>query len=364
MLMEMKGAYETSRQNAYESDDQRWAAIARRDNSADGAFYYSVKSTGVYCRPSCASRLAQRKNVVFHGTCESAEAAGFRPCKRCQPRNATLTTQHANVVAKACRLIEAADQPPKLSVLAATVGMSPFHFHRIFKRLIGLSPKAYASARRSDRLRGSLQGRQTVTEAIYEAGFNSNSRFYSGASALLGMSPNNFRTGGTGITIRFATAKCSMGFVLVGATVQGVCTIFLGDDPKRLVEDLRRRFNQANFVAADHKFRRIIKEVVRLVEEPAMPCELPLDIRGTAFQQKVWQALQQIPPGMTATYAEIAARIKLPKAVRAVAQACGANPVAIAVPCHRVIRSDGSLSGYRWGIERKRELLQREARRG
>ena len=264
-------------------------------------------------------------------------------------------------VEKACRLIKASDSAPTLAALAKSVGMSAFHFHRIFTKAVGLTPKAYASAHRAERIRDTLPRQNSVTEAIYEAGYNSNSRFYEKSSEMLGMAPDAFRKGGRGVTIRFAVGECSLGSVLVAASEKGVCAILLGDDPNELVKDLQRRFRKANLIGGDQDFERIVSQVVGHIESPRIACDLPLDLRGTAFQQKVWHALRKIPAGRTATYAEIAASIGLPKAVRAVASAIASNPVAVAIPCHRVIRTDGALSGYRWGVARKRALLGTES---
>jgi AraC family transcriptional regulator of adaptative response/methylated-DNA-[protein]-cysteine methyltransferase len=351
------------RRNRTASDDERWEAVVRRDPKADGEFYYSVKTTGVYCRPSCSARLPRRENVQFHTTCDAAEKAGFRPCKRCQPNGPALDEQYAATVAKACRIIKTANQALKLEVLAKSVGMSPFHFHRVFTRMVGLTPKAYANAHREECVRKTLRRRGTVTEAIYEAGYNSNSRFYEKSSEMLGMPPNRFRTGGSGAAIRFAIGECSLGSILVASSEKGVCAIFLGDDPNELAKNLQDQFPKANLIGGDASFERLISQVVGLVERPQVGCALPLDVRGTAFQQKVWQALREIPAGRTASYAEIANRIGRPKAVRAVGQACGANALAVAIPCHRVVRTDGSLSGYRWGVKRKRALLEKERRK-
>jgi len=347
-----------TRQNC---DDLRWAAVVHRDPKADGHFFYSVKTTGVYCRPSCSARLPRRENVEFHLSCEAAEQAGFRPCKRCQPKSLALREPYAATIATACRTIKTADHTPSLDALARSAGMSRFHFHRVFKKLMGVTPKAYASAHRAERVRTALARRSTVTTAIYEAGYNSNSRFYEKSSAMLGMRPVAFRNGGRGVTIRFAVGECSLGSILVASSGKGVCAILLGDDPAQLARDLQDRFPRANLVGGDGHFERLVSRVVGLVEQPRGGPPLPLDVQGTAFQQKVWQALRKIPAGKTATYSEIARLIGLPKAVRAVAGACAANSIAIAIPCHRVVRTDGNLSGYRWGVERKRALLKREA---
>ncbi len=345
----------------YSTDDARWAAVVNRDPAADGHFFYSVKTTGVYCRPSCASRLARREHVRFHPTCAAAVAAGFRPCKRCQPDGPSLSARHASLVAAACRTIEAAEEMPSLDTLAQAAQLSRFHFHRLFTKLTGLTPKAYATARRAERVRQALPKRQTVTEAIYEAGFNSNSRFYTQSAQTLGMKPKKYRQGGLGETIRFAVGECSLGSILVAASVKGLCAITLGDDPVQLIRDLQDRFPQAEFIGGDKSFERTVAQVIGFLETPKLGLSLPLDIRGTAFQRRVWQALRDIPPGSTATYSDIARKIGSPAAVRAVASACAANSLAVAIPCHRVLRIGGNLSGYRWGIARKRTLLKREA---
>ena len=341
-------------------DDARWRAIERRDRAADGTFVYSVQTTGVYCRPSCAARRPRRENVSFHATCADAERAGFRPCKRCRPNAPGLAEQHAAAVAKACRLIEEAEEVPGLAVLARAAGLSRFHFHRVFKAVTGVTPKAYADAHRGKRVREELASSGTVTEAIYGAGFNSSGRFYDASPGLLGMTPTEFRSGGGGNVIRFAVGECSLGAILVAATDKGVCAIEFGDDPDALVRGLEDRFPKARLLGGDAAFEQLVAKVVGLVEAPAQGLDLPLDIRGTAFQQRVWNAIRAIPAGSTASYREIAKRIGAPKAVRSVAQACASNGLAVAIPCHRVVRTDGSASGYRWGVARKRALLARE----
>jgi len=342
-------------------DEARWAAVVGRDREADGQFYFSVRTTGVYCRPSCAARQPRRENVAFHLTPAEAEAAGFRPCKRCRPTEASLAERYAECVAEACRQIEAAETPPRLDALAQAAGLSPYHFHRIFKAVAGVTPKAYADAHRGRRVREELGRSGTVTEAIYDAGFNSGGRFYEQSAQVLGMTPTRFRKGGERTTIRFAIGQCALGAILVAATDKGVCAILLGDDPDALARDLQDRFPRAELIGADAGFEALVAQVVGFVEQPGLGLDLPLDIRGTAFQQRVWEALRQVGAGTTASYADIAERIGAPKAVRAVAQACAANSLAVAIPCHRVVRSDGALSGYAWGVERKRALLDREA---
>jgi AraC family transcriptional regulator of adaptative response/methylated-DNA-[protein]-cysteine methyltransferase len=344
------------------SEQDRWDAVARRDPSADDLFYYSVTTTGVYCRPSCAARLARREHVQFHPTRDAAEKAGFRPCKRCRPDQPRQAKRQAAAIAKACRRIERAEQLPSLDELAAAVGMSRFYFHRVFKAITGLTPKAYAAAHRAKKLRAELTRNRRVTDAIYEAGFNSSGRFYATSSKVLGMTPSDFRAGAPGASIRFAVGECSLGSILVAASQKGICAILLGDDAEALARDLQDRFPKAQLIGGDEDFERWMARVVGFVEAPRLGLHLPLDIRGTAFQQRVWRALSEIPVGSTATYSEIAKKLRVPKAVRAVAQACAANSLAVAIPCHRVVRTDGALSGYRWGVERKRALLDREAR--
>ena len=341
-------------------DEKRWAAVVRRDASAVEPFFYAVLTTGVYCRPSCPSRLPRRENVRFYGTCAEAEQAGFRSCMRCKPDQASLSRQQAKIVAAACRHIEMADSPPNLDVLAQAANMSRYHFHRLFKAVTGITPRAYAVAHRTKRIRETLNQSSTVTKAIYGAGFNSNGRFYATSNQTLGMMPRNFRSGGANAVIRFAVGECTLGAILVAATDKGVCAILLGDDPDLLVRDLQDRFPRAELIGGEDEFEQMIAQAIGLVEEPTRSFDLPLDVRGTAFQQRVWQALRAIPAGSTASYTEIAERVGAPKAVRAVAQACAANPIAVAIPCHRVVRSNGAISGYRWGVERKLALLQRE----
>jgi len=307
--------------------------------------------------------LPRRENVGFHETRADAERAGFRACRRCLPDGPDLAARHASAISSACRALDAADETPDLDTLAASAGMSRFHFQRVFKKIVGLTPKAYAVARRAERVRKELPKRATVTEAIYGAGFNSSGRFYEEATRMLGMAPKHFRAGGDGEIIRFAIGECSLGSILVAASEKGVCSVMLGDDPGGLAKNLQDRFSRARLVGGDRAFERLVARVIGCVENPGSRCGLPLDVRGTVFQRKVWDALLKIPSGSTASYAEIARRIGEPMAVRAVAGACAANAIAIAIPCHRVVRSDGSLSGYRWGVERKRALLLREARK-
>jgi AraC family transcriptional regulator, regulatory protein of adaptative response / methylated-DNA-[protein]-cysteine methyltransferase len=342
------------------TSDPRWPAVLARDASQDGRFYYSVKTTGVYCLPSCAARRARPENVRFHATREEAESAGFRPCKRCRPDLAPRAERDAAAIEAACRAIEVSPEPPPLTALAAAALMSDSHFHRVFKRVTGVTPKQYAAEQRARRARAALASRATVTEAIYEAGYNSNGRFYAHSNQVLGMTPAGYRKGGEGADIRFAVGECSLGSILVAASDRGVCAILLGDDPDALGRELQDLFPRAQLSGGDPSFEHLVAQVIALAEAPAHGHHLPLDIRGTAFQQRVWRELRNIPAGRTASYSEIAQRIGAPKSARAVAQACAANTLAIAIPCHRVVRTDGGLSGYRWKVERKRALLERE----
>jgi len=346
----------------YASDDQRWAAVAARSAAANGYFFYSVHTTGIYCRPSCASRAALRKNVRFHSSPAEAERAGFRPCKRCHSDQPVTTPPNIALITRACRLIEASDLPPSLDDLAQAVGLSKHHFHRIFKKTTGLTPKAYANACRDRKVRDGLGSKRPITDVIFNAGFNSGGRFYATSTATLGMKPKKIRAGGKGEQIRFAIAECSLGSILVAVTDRGVCAILLGDTPEALITNFQDQFPMAELIGGEDKFDAWVAGVLAIVGSTPSAPDLPLDIRGTAFQQRVWQALREIPRGETASYAEIARQIGAPKAYRAVAQACGANQLAIVIPCHRVVRSDGGLSGYRWGVERKRTLLKREKR--
>ncbi|WP_334149065.1 bifunctional DNA-binding transcriptional regulator/O6-methylguanine-DNA methyltransferase Ada [Hyphomicrobium sp.] len=348
-------------QSAPGAETLYWNAIKARDRSFDGTFFYAVATTGVYCRPSCPARLAKRENVTFHTSCAAAEAAGFRPCKRCKPNEPSLHDTYAAKVAEACRLIEGSEDVPKLDDLARAFGLSSFHFHRVFKTIAGVTPKAYAVAHRQNRLRENLPRTRSVTEAIHAAGFNSSGRFYANAAGVLGMSPSEFRKGGANAEMKFAVGECSLGAILVAASDKGITAILFGDDPEALVHDLEDRFPRATLIGGDHAFEDTMAKVVGLVEAPERGLSLPLDVRGTAFQHRVWEALREIPVGTTVTYTEIAERIGMPKAVRAVAAACAANKIAVAIPCHRVVRNDGSLAGYRWGVARKRRLIEREA---
>jgi AraC family transcriptional regulator of adaptative response/methylated-DNA-[protein]-cysteine methyltransferase len=337
--------------------DPRWAAFVARDPEADGTFWIAVSSTGIYCRPSCSARRPNRENVSFHDTLEAARATGFRPCLRCHPDGASPRSRW---VAEVCRRIDAAEAPLALDALSRIVGLSPSHLQRAFKAETGLSPRAYAAEVRARRLKDGLDGDTTVTQALYAAGFNSSGRLYDQSDALLGMTPGRYRKGGAGETLRYAIAPCTLGRVLVASTDKGVAAILLGDDDEGPPAELRRRFPGAKLVAGGGDYQAVLDAVVAVVDTPKVGFDLPLDIRGTAFQQRVWQALREIPLGETSTYGEIARRIGAPKAVRAVGAACGRNPVSVVVPCHRVLGGDGALHGYYWGLDRKRRLLGSE----
>jgi len=360
-ITRMAMTHNTKLQAQVTLNDPRWQHVLARDAQADGTFFYSVKTTGVYCRPSCGARQARPENVAFHASSADAEAAGFRPCKRCKPDQATLAETSAAKVAVACRLIEAAETSPSLAELAGHAGVSRFHFHRLFKSVTGLTPKAYASAHKAQRMRQKLVANMKITDAIYEAGYGSTSRFYDTASQTLGMQPSQYRHGGKQAQIHFALAQCSLGAILVASSAKGVCAISIGDNPEPLLRALQDRFSSAELIGGDPAYEVLVASVIAFIEAPKLGLNLPLDVQGTVFQQRVWQALREIPCGTTVTYSALASRIGMPKAVRAVASACAANTLAVAIPCHRVVRQDGALSGYRWGLARKQALLAKEA---
>ena len=346
-------------------NDPRWASVIARDNKADGAFYYSTKTTGIYCRPSCGSRRAKPENIAFHNTQEEAENAGFKPCKRCKPHGVSLQKQYTIKATQACRIIEKTENTIKLEELAKQVGLSPYHFHRIFKEITGLTPRQYKSAHREKQVRRKLNivknTGSSVTDAIFDAGYSSNSRFYEKSKKVLGMTPSSYRTGGKNEEIHFAVGECSLGSVLVASSKKGVCAILMGDDPNWLAEDLQNRFPKARLIGGDTNFEHIVAKVVGMIDAPDISPDLPLDVRGTAFQKRVWHAMCEIPLGETVSYTDIARYIGSPNSARAVARACVSNKLAVAIPCHRVIRNNGNMSGYRWGVERKRTLLSKES---
>ena len=349
-----------SENSDFRDERARWAALASRNAEADGKFWYAVTTTGVYCRPSCGARPAKPENVRFYDTMEAAEADGFRPCKRCRPRERSDRERQKQIVVEACRAMEAAETPLTLDQLAEAAGLSRYYFHRLFRSITGVTPSAYGRACRDQRLRAALPEAQSVTEAMYDAGYNSNGRFYANADRALGMAPSKRRAKGAGEQLRFAIAESSLGAVLVAASERGVCAITLGDDAGALVDAFQSEFENAALNPGDAEFEGWVARAIAMIENPSGGCDLPLDIQGAAFQERVWAALREIPPGETATYSDIAQQIGAPKAARAVANACASNRLAVAIPCHRIVRSDGSISGYRWGVERKRELLRRE----
>ena len=335
-------------------------AIRRRDPQQDGHFYYAVATTGVYCNPSCAARPALARNITVHATRADAERAGFRPCKRCRPDLPPRAAREAATVAAACRLIEAAEAPPSLAALAADAGLSPHHFHRLFRRVAGITPAAYAAAQRQARIQAQLAAGAPVTAALYEAGFNSSGRFYEAAPAMLGMTPTRYRTGGRNETIAYAFGQSTLGMVLAAEAGRGICAILLGETEAGLIADLCARFSAATLTAAPAGFQALVAQVVAAIDHPAEAHALPLDIRGTAFQRRVWEVLRAIPPGRTMSYRGVAEQLGASTASRAVAGACAANALAVAIPCHRVVASDGKLAGYRWGLGRKQALLVAE----
>ncbi|MFK7891202.1 MAG: bifunctional DNA-binding transcriptional regulator/O6-methylguanine-DNA methyltransferase Ada [Granulosicoccus sp.] len=343
--------------------DRRWQAVQNREQGNDD-FVYAVLTTGIYCRSYCPSRRPNRDNVTFFSTPGEARQAGYRACKRCHPdRTVHAPDPNHDVILRACKALKADDGTLNLDTLAQRAGMSPFHFHRKFKAIVGTTPKAYAQEHRAQRLKDSLRRTDsTITDAIYNAGFGSSSRFYAQATSLLGMTATQFRNGGECTSILFAVGECSLGSVLVACTSIGICAISLGDSPDELLHDLQESFPNAQLIGGDASFEKLVAQVVGYIDQPAQTLHLPLDIQGTVFQQRVWAALKKIPPGKTVSYKELAQLIGAENAHRAVAGACASNKLAVAIPCHRVVRSDGKLSGYRWGIERKRTLLTMEKR--
>ena len=344
------------------SDESRWQAVETRDTRADEQFVFAVKTTGICCRPSCTARHPLRKNVLFFENVAAAVDAGFRPCKRCQPDKPAPEQQRIDRITEACRILEASSEPIVLAELAARVAMSPFHFHRLFKLVTGLTPHAWQKALRAKRLREQLNEGEGVTRAVFEAGYQSGSNFYQQANEVLGMTAKQYRQGGARATIQFVVGSCRLGEFLVAQSERGICAILLGNDGQSLIHELETSFPNSSLDVGDESFARRVAQVVSVLEHPGQQVALPLDIQGTAFQQQVWQALREIPAGQTASYSDIAQRIGKPQAVRAVAGACAANKLAVVIPCHRVVRNDGALSGYRWGVDRKRQLLEIEAK--
>ncbi|WP_179402999.1 bifunctional DNA-binding transcriptional regulator/O6-methylguanine-DNA methyltransferase Ada [Burkholderia guangdongensis] len=346
--------------SAYSTDDARWAALTGRDPQADGAFYYAVTTTGVFCRPSCASRLPRRENVAYFDDPAAARAAGFRPCKRCQPEG---LPRDLEIVNRACAVLDAHPERLTLAQLGDAVHVSPFHLQKLFTRIVGVSPRQYQAARRGAALRNALERGQPVTQAALDAGFQSPSRLYASVPRELGMSPSAFRRQGAGLRIEYASASTPLGIALVAATAHGICRIAFGDDRASLVDALKDAFARAELVEAPARIAPFLAQIDAYLNGSRRAFDLPLDIAPTAFQQRVWEALARIPYGETRSYTDIAQALGAPSAVRAVAAACASNPVALAIPCHRVVQKGGALAGYRWGLRRKAALLDAEARR-
>lgn len=341
-------------------EEIRWQRLSDKDTAEDDVFYYGVVTTGVYCRPGCSARKPRRHNVEFFDTREEAERLGYRPCKKCSPEKATKGERNQRKIVEACRIIEKTRSPITLKELAVLVDMSPYHFHRCFKKVIGVTPHQYFLKQRADRFKRSLEEKEKVAEAAFSAGFESLSGAYNQRIDQLGMMPGAYREGGKETTILFGTAGCALGFVLVALTSRGICAVELGDDPLEMENQFKKRFPQGEIKKGGENFKCLIAAVVHCVDNPEIVSDLPLDIQGTAFQQKVWNFLRTIEPGQTSSYSEIAEKIGRPKAARAVGKACATNKIAVLVPCHRVLTKDKKMSGYRWGIQRKQKLLDLE----
>ncbi len=349
---------------SYDSNNSRWHAVVNRDQAADGCFYYGVKTTGIFCRPSCSSRLPNQENVEFFISCADAQSAGYRPCMRCNPTGNSKDEEIEQKIISACRSIEQSHTSLKLDNLAEGAGLSPYHFHRLFKKIVGVTPKQYASSHRSLRFRESLKSSPSITDAIFNAGYSSSSGVYTKKHDHLAMKPKAYRSGGAGIVITYGITECILGWLIVAATNLGICSIEFGDDRAVLPRQIQNRFPKASLEKAGPGFTHLIEEVVEFICTPHDSFNIPLDIQGTAFQQRVWNVLRQIKPGETMSYTEVAERIGNPNAVRAVATACASNKLAVVIPCHRVISKDGKISGYRWGVERKKILLDIEREEG
>jgi len=358
---------EMDNRSLYATEEQRWRAVVKRDENADGHFYYGVLTTGVFCRPGCASRQPKRENVRFFDDVNEALAAGLRPCKRCQPQS-PVAEAHREAILAVCAWLDGAEDMPALREMAARAALSPYHFHRVFKKMIGVTPREYHRQVRLNRLRADLPVSNSVTDAVLDAGYGSGTPFYAADAATLGVNPARYRQGSPDVRVNYTLQPCHLGWALIAATHTGVCAIEFDDAPEPLEQRLRVQFPKADLKRIDQleaggdDFSAWVRLALDFIETPAGSLDLPLDVRGTAFQRRVWQALRQIPAGTQATYAQVAQRLDVPNAVRAVANACASNSIAVVIPCHRVVRSDGGLGGYRWGLKRKRALLEREQR--
>ena len=349
--------------NVNVNNDQLWQAVVAKDASFDGQFVFAVSSTGVYCRPSCPSRRAHRERVRFFDLPEAAEQAGFRACLRCQPQRARVVDPQIELVQRVCQLLNSEDHETlKLGELASQAGVSVFHLQRTFKRVMGISPRQYVAARKFGNFKALVRKGESVTSSLYESGFNSSSRLYEYASEELGMTPATYSRGGRGVNISYTIADSTMGRLLVAITERGVCAVRMSDNDAELEKDLREEFPHAQIKRDDAALRDTVTKVLNHLDNNESRLDLPLDIRATAFQRQVWEKLRAIPYGETVSYGDVAKALGKPGAVRAVGRACATNPVALVIPCHRVVREDQSLGGYRWGLDRKKRLLDHERR--
>jgi AraC family transcriptional regulator, regulatory protein of adaptative response / methylated-DNA-[protein]-cysteine methyltransferase len=342
-------------------EEARWRAVLERDASIDGEFVYAVRSTGIYCRPSCPSRRPQREQVLFFPVPEVAEGAGYRSCRRCLPHRHPSPEPRLEMVRRACQYMrESSDRFPTLAQVSAAVGASPYHLQRVFKQVMGITPRKYADACRLEKLKANLKNGQNVTDSLYDAGYSSSSRLYEPASIQLGMTPGAYRNGGPGLQIAYTVVDSPLGLLLVAATERGVCAISLGDDEAQLEDALRREYPASEIRREDTALHEWVQPIVQHLSGQLPHVDISLDIRATAFERLVWEELRRIPYGETRSYSQIARAIGQPRAARAVARACSQNPVAVLVPCHRVVRQDGSIGGYKWGVARKEHLLAQE----